>query len=627
MKIWWAAFVWAAVTFNPLASAQSFDVLYADSPQPKLAAPLQWVAVPRAQATQSGSGQTLIEPTQSFLNAPDAWTFADVTQRTQLPTSPTQDVWMRFTLAPADTPQTWYLRIPLINPVRVSLYTRDGQGAWQVQSAGNLVAPAQWPMRTRAPTFELKTSATEPLPFFIHFENQSAMAERPQMLSTVEYITGAYGVGAMLGLLAGALSLLTALCLMAYALTRKTVFLWLSAFILVMLFNQLTLSGFASWKMWPQSQVLHQNMPWATSFLAMATGVWLTALASYAQDIHRLIYRLMGTLALLSLLLAAATAVNVHVVSRESKNVLTAVIVLSVIACMVWLTLRGNRFNGYLLLGLIPIGLAALNRVAYNVGWLAHVEFAQLLGSLASTLGLLILFSALGWRSRDALFLSRRERALADYDVETGLLVSDKTKTRLPRLLLRGNRLNAGGGVILLRWVDAPLYTGLAANAQRGQILRQIGNLMRAAGRDMDSLIRHDDNHFLMLIEGPISRDALSGMASQIIAASLRGKEPSASAEAILALNLHIAIWQENIGTTTANNVMALLMRRLNVMGKTTQRRVQFIDSAVSDQVPDSTNQQRRRKRDVLNKINEIESEPRQSITLRDTSPRKQKQP
>ena len=619
MKAWWTAFVLAAATLGTFANAQSFDKLYDESAQPELAAPLQWVAIPKSGDLPADENP--LGGPAAFIDNPSRWSFKNTTSSTLIPTSTTHDVWMHFTLAPTTTPQTWYLRFPRVNPVKVSLHARDLQGNWQTQSAGNLVAPAQWPMRTRAPTFEVKTSSTLPLTFFMSFENQSPMAERLQMLSAFEYIMGAYGVGAMLGLLMGAFSLLTVLCLMAFALAWNTVFLWLAVFVASMLFNQLVLLGFAGWQLWPQSQHFNQNMPWVSSFFAMAAGTWLMARSSYAQDTHRWIYRTLAAIASLSLSMAAVTAIDMKTIPFSGKTAWTCFVVLSVVGAMVWLTLRGNRFNGWLLLGLIPIGLAGLNRLAYDAGWLAQLEITQIIGLLASALGLLVLFLALVWRSRAALFFSGRTQALADYDIETGLLVAEKAKTRLPRLLLRGHRTDSGSGVILLRWVDAVRYAGLSAGAQRSQILRQIGNLMRDAGRDIDSLIRHDENHFLILVEGPISRDALSEMASQILAASLRGADQLPSASACPAVNLHIAIWQETVGTTTANNVMALLMRRLNMMGKTTPRRVQFIDSAVSDQALGTTFEQRRRKQDVLNKIRAIEAAPIQPVTLRKPPP------
>ncbi len=139
---------------------------------------------------------------------------------------------------------------------------------------------------------------------------------------------------------------------------------------------------------------------------------------------------------------------------------------------------------------------------------------------------------------------------------------------------------------------------------------------MRAATRDIDSLIRHDENHFLSLLEGPISRDAMAAAASQIMAAALRGTNPKQPAGASLAVNLHIAMWHETMGSTSANNVMALLNRRLNSMSDTTQRRVQFVDTTAGDLLPRSNNERRRQKQEVLDKIRKVEVEATRTGTL-----------
>lgn len=517
---------------------------------------------------------------------------------------------MRFTLAPTETVNTWYLRIPRVNPIQVTLFTRDMQGVWQAQAAGNLIAPAKWPLRTRAPTFELKTSTSAQQTFFIKFENSSVMAEQPQMLSAIEYITGAYGVGAMLGMLAGMFTLLVAGAVVAFLLSRNAVFLSLATFVLAMLVSQLVLLGYAGWQLWPDSQYLNQNMPWATSFIALAAGAWLVAKASYAQDTHPWLYQMLKSCALITALLGIAVAIEPSLLTRGAKNLWAALIVVAGMGALGWLTWRGNRFNGWLLLGMMPIGLSALNRVMYNLGWLVHVEVAQMTGMLGAATGLMVLFLALIWRSRTSLLTGRRTQALADYDAQTGLLVADNAKTRLPRLLMRGSRLRSGSGVLLVRWTDAQRYASLVNSAQRSQILLEIGNLMRSAVRDIDSAIRLDDDHFLLLIEGPISRDALTAVTSKIMAAALRGTDPNHSGSASHAVNLHIAIWQEHGGTTSASNVMALLKRRLNSMGQHTQRRVQFIDSTAKDEPLASQRGRDRLKQEVLDKIKEIEGEP-----------------
>ncbi len=358
-------------------------------------------------------------------------------------------------------------------------------------------------------------------------------------------------------------------------------------------------------------------MPWAFAFVVLANATWFVARASYAQDTHPWIYRLLGGIALVCLAAGTATAVDIQAVPHSVKNVTASAVVVVVTGAMVWLTLRGNRFNGWQLLGTVPISFAALHCIAYNVGWLQHVELAQLMGMLSSALGLLMLLASLVWRSRGGVLSSGRAQAFADYDAETGLLAAEKRKSRLPRLLPRGSTLKSGSGVMLLRWVDAARYAGLAASAQRGQILRQVGILMRGTARDIDSLIRHDEDHFLMLVEGPISRDSLAAMASQIMAASLRGTDPALSAGASVPVHLHIAIWQETAATTSASNVMALLTRRLNIMSHNTPRRVQFIDSAVNDEPAESKRERDRRKHTVLDKIKEIEGEPTRIDSLR----------
>ena len=614
MKAFFIALLLLIGQCGPIAYAESFQGLHHDSPKPKLAAPLQWLAVPHA--SEFAASPALALPA-AFVNAPESFAFQDATPHTYLPTGPTQNVWMRFTLAPTATVDTWYLRIPRVNPVQITLFTLDARGAWLGQSAGNLVAPAQWPLRTRVPTFEIKTSTTKAQAYFVRFENQSIMAERLQMLSSVEYITGAFGLGAMIGVLGGIFILLAALSVAAYGLARNTVFLWLAVFAALILFNQLVLLGFAGWQMWPDSQHLNRNMPWSTSFLALASGTWLMAKASYAQDTHPRLHQLLAVAATLSLVAAAGAAVAVDFMPRSVKNVWTGLVVVLVLGTTAWLTLRGNRSNGWLLLGLAPIALAALNRVVYNLGWLAHVEAAQIVGMFLSATGLLLLFLALVWRSRAQLLSGRRAQVFSDYDPETGLLLAEKAQTRLPRLLLRGSRLASGSGVMLLRWVDDAAYATLLSRGQRDQILQQIGKLMRGAARDIDSLIRHDENHFLILVEGPVSRDALADMASRIMAAALRGTDPGQAAGTSPAVNLHIALWHATMGNTSANNVMALLKRRLNTMEKATPRRVQFIDSTAGEPSGSSAAERKRRKRALLDKITQVEGDTSELGPLR----------
>jgi hypothetical protein len=102
-----------------------------------------------------------------------------------------------------DKLQTWYIRLPGQVLYKVSLYARDAQGNWQVQSAGEAIAPANWNLRTRVPSFELQSHSESPQSYYLRFENRRPITERPMLLTPIEYIDGASRVGVVIGLMWG----------------------------------------------------------------------------------------------------------------------------------------------------------------------------------------------------------------------------------------------------------------------------------------------------------------------------------------------------------------------------------------------------------------------------------------
>ena len=290
--------------------AQVFDRLYADSAQITLARPLEWVAAPKG---------TVVTPDQ-FIALPDAWRFQPYTASTVLPTSDKQEVWVRFTLPITTNRQVWFVRMARASIVKASFFSQDAAGQWQPQFAGESIAPAQWALRTRSPSFEVQSSSRGEQTYYLRFEHRTAITERPMLITPIEYIDGSSRVGILIGLLGGMFGLLSVLCMAAYAVTRNTVFLWFASFVVALMFSQATLIGYSGWRIWPGSAHLNQVMGWVTGCLALATGAWFCANASYARESHIWIYRLLSALALGSLLLAILAAVNLDVLSREMRN-------------------------------------------------------------------------------------------------------------------------------------------------------------------------------------------------------------------------------------------------------------------------------------------------------------------
>ena len=577
--------------------AQVFDRLYPESAQITLSQPLEWVAVAKEAITSP----------DPFTAQPDAFRFQPYTATTMLPTSEKQVVWARFTLAVTPMRQVWFVRIPRASIVKISLFSQDASGRWQMQSAGESIAPAQWALRTRLPSFEVQSSSRSEQTYYLRFEHRTSITERPMLIAPIEYVDGSSRVGILIGLLGGMFGLLSILCVAAYAITRNTVFLWFGTFVVALMFSQATLIGFGGWRIWPNSVHLNQVMGWVTSCLALATGTWFAAQASYARDSHIWIYRLLRILAIGSLILAALAASNLDLLTREMRNTWVALVTVLVIASLAWMALRGQRWNALLLVGLLPIGLATMARLVYNLGWATQMEFAQTAGIFSAILGLLWLMLALAWRSRTSLLATELAAALDNYDATTGLVQERVARIRLPQMLLRATQLKLGCGVIMLRWVDYRQLMGSLSPEKQSAMLKQMGQVLSRVARDIDTAARFGDGVFLMLIEGPISRSSLASLCTQILTACIRLSDKFEMPDGF---KLHIAVWQANLVPCNDEEVLEALRTRLNHMSFGTKRLVQFVDAVTSDPGPEQQEEFNQRRDELIAKIDAIEASP-----------------
>lgn len=572
--------------------AQAFDRLYQNSPTVELAQPLEWMAVPKGSVSSPDA-----------FAAAGSGSFQPYTNSTILPTSDRQEVWARFALPVTATLQTWFIRFQDQRVFKLSLYSRTAQGGWGFQSAGLALAPANWALRTRVPTFELQSHRDQAQTYYLRFEHHQAITERPMLLTPIEYIDGASRVGVVIGLMWGMFSLLAILCLAAFCMARNKVFLWFGAVVVTLMLTQLILIGYGGWRIWPHSRHLNQVMGWVSSTLCLAAAAWFCARASYASSSHPRIHQLLVAITASNLIMACVMAVDLDFVPPDLRNLWQALAVIAIIASLVWMSLRGQAWNRLLLLGSAPIGLAALAQLSYNAGWLLNLESAQAMGVLSAMAGLLWIFLVLAWRSRAALFSNQRSAALATYDQASGLMLPRVVEVRLPQMLLRARRQKLACGVLMLHWLNPTASHDKLSADTSGTALSRIGEILRRAARDVDTVARHDKNQFLLLVPGPVSRNALSDAATKILADCIRASE---ELDDPAAFSLHIAIWHDMPHTQTAQQVIERLKTRLFGMSVGTKRQVQFVDSALeaeSTEMPDTS-----RREDLLAKINALET-------------------
>jgi hypothetical protein len=604
LRIWCLLLLWFS---SAAGHAQVFDRLYTSSPQPALSQPLEWVATPKG---------SVLTPDQ-FGSLPAAWRFQPYSETTVLPTSDNQEVWARFTVPVTTNRQVWFVRMAPTSIFKISFYSRDATGGWQVQSSGQSIAPAQWALRTRFPSFEVQSSSTGEQTYYMRFEHRLPITERPMLLTPIEYVDGSSRVGIVIGLLMGMFGLVCVLCVAAYAMARNTVFLWFAGFVVALMFSQLTLLGFVSWRIWPDSAHANQVMGWVSGCLALAAGAWFCARASYAWDSHIWIYRLLCTLAAASLLLALLALPNVQVFPRDMQNAWAALVTVVVMCSLAWMALRGQRWNASLLVGLMPIGLATTARLAYDQGWVQQLELAQTAGIFSAILGLLWLMLGLLWRNRTALMSTALAQALDNYDAGTGLVQERVVRIRLPQMLRRAAQLKIGCGAIQLRWVNhAQLMASVSTDKQQA-MRRQVGQILNGVTRDIDTAGCLGVGQFMILVEGLSSRSSLTSLSTQLSTAFIRASDRF---DLPNAFNFHIAIWQANVAPCTDQEVLEALETRLNQMSHGTKRTVQFVDTAAPDAGTEQQDGSKLRREELIAKIDAIEALPSLRATLSDNA-------
>ena len=594
----------------PQAQAQEFDRLYAKSIQPALSQPLQWVSA------NASAAPSLPE---AFIANPDVWAFKSYAPRTSLPTGNGRDAWAKFSFAPAQSPQSWIIRIPRVLIQRVSLYSLDANGSWHMETAGSRLAPASWNRTTRTPTFEVLTSSLEKT-YYLRFEHHSPMTERPELLSHLDFADGASRIGTLFGLMLGLFGFLILACFAAYAVARNAVFLSLAGFVFAVLLQHLVVMGFAGWRLWPASAHLNQAMLWAAPLFSAAAACWFFAQASYAKDNHKRIYQLLVGLATISGCLGLISLVAPNQLPREFLNAWLGGVLLNVGLSLLWLSWRGMRWNWWLVAGLLPLAGSAAARLLYNYGWLPHIEFAQAIGSLLTQLGLMVFFLALAWRGRDALLSAEVAKAVANNDPVTGLVHSRVAKIRMDQMLLRADRLKLGCGVIMLRWVSFSKLMASQSPEQQEVLLKQFGQVLVRVVRDIDTAAVLGDGYFLVLVEGPVNRSALASLSTQILTACIRLSEKFDISNAF---QMHIAIWQAELSPATPSEVIDALQSKLGQMSAGTKRSVQFVDSMNSASEPERNQEFGERRDELLAKINAIEASPSFQAPLMEVARRK----
>jgi two-component system, sensor histidine kinase LadS len=588
------------------AAAQDLARLSDDSPTLVLAAPLQWLAVAKG---------TVHNP-DVFHAAGKAPGFAAYTPSAVLPTSRQSDVWLRFALPITNTPEQWYLRIPHLSIERAVFYFQDNANRWMTLSAGEKVAMGQWPVPSNRVSFALQTRTDRVQTYYLKLEHETALVQRPELISANEYLDDSAQVGILVGLMFGLFSLLGVMAVLTAHSYRNLNFAWFALVVASLLLVQLVLIGYAGQRLWPHSPYLTHAMCWLSWLFFLAASTWFYAQASVSQDIFPKIHKTSIALTALLLCVSVVYAFMPHDFPRVVLNALTGLTIVWIAGSSAWMAWRSHQtWLWYLTTGMVPLALTLFTRIAYNVGWVRHIELAQFFSLLVACLGMLVIYRVLIASNRDAQIIEEREQASIDNDVSTGLPLARTVNVRLPLMMARSERFDGACGVLMVRWLDYASHMEPLTSTQRGAVLSHLGARLSKLCRPIDTVARLDDDHFVFLIEAPISHERLNALGTKILSTCMRPGRLRIDANIY---DVHVAVWTSSKGIMATAQVLESLRTRLNQMGNGTSRRVQFVDSALSSR-PGGTEVETeveteidntQRSKDIVRKINALEAIP-----------------
>lgn len=448
-----------------------------------------------------------------------AW--APTSTRQVHPLQPGAALWLRFTVGESDDSQRWWLEVPYPALDRITLYTSDGQGGWTARAAGDSIPVANWPVPHRHPVLPLALKPVGAQQFYAKVENAHSFGAPLVFTSERELLRQEQRTSLILGIYFGLAALSVVLALVIGLSLRDPAFTWYALTVTLIGLSQAALTGIAGLHLWPTMARWNDVSVAALPVAALAVLLmFLSALVSLPQRLLRL-HRLLTALSLLCLAVAALVLV-VDPGWRVRLMVPTGAAAIAVsVGVLTWAARRGDRHAGWLLVGMVPVGIGSALPLARAAG-LLPVGFWTTNGLLIGiSVEMPILLAVMAARVQDRFANISRIHGLARVDPATGLLNAHVFQVRLTRLIARSTRLKHEAMVLLVDIVNVDQIRRDFDRRAAEELPLRVASRLLAFAREIDTVARLSDHRFGILVEGPLSRDEAMATGAKVVARCL----------------------------------------------------------------------------------------------------------
>lgn len=455
-----------------------------------------------------------------------------------MPTGGPASMWYQLSLPAVTVPTSRVLTVPHPGMNRVELYRPGEAGTWHAEYSGDSIAVARWPLRYLHPAFEFVQQPGEARPSYLRVQHSHPINVRWTLWNTREFQESSKHWHLLLGAYLGLVALVILLCVANAWTWRDSIHSWYAAYVAVIGLAQLSLTGLTGEYFWP-------NNPWwndvASNVLPIA-GAALGHLFMRELVVER--GERWATHLMLAMAAAGATlALGFIFFGRDPFFAITGpyyigsfVIYLGV---ALWYAWRIPRVGLWILAGILALLAGALFPVLRNMQLVPMSFWTQYGAQIGAAVEIPLLLIALYLRSRERRDNQLRVGALSRVDPLTGAVNHRVMLDRLEHLLHHQQRDPETGVVLRVRIANIQEIRADYGLQVAQTALVHAGACITHVIREGDTVARHRDGDFVVILEGHFTRDQVSEIGQRLIA---RGLAPSDILPPGAVLQLKVAV-------------------------------------------------------------------------------------
>jgi two-component system, sensor histidine kinase LadS len=419
------------------------------------------------------------------------------------------------------------------------MFYRDRRGTWIRQQAGTTHPVFEWSVPGRLPTFALAIDDPGPVRYWVRVQDDRADLSAPATLLREEAVQSSREREQFLfGTYFGLAALIIIAALVNGLLYRDRGFLAFGLYSLLLATGQLGRSGVLAQHLWPEFPGWNGMTLALWPGAATASALWFVKVVIEPVRLSRALD--LGVWALIAALLAAV-ALDLVIVTPASMLLvlsLTGISLLAISSMLAWGLIDSREHHVRMLaLGFLPVLLMAIFPLSRALGLVPTSTLTRYGLYIAAVIELPLLFYALHRRLMARREAMLRAGALSRTDPLTGLPHRRGLVERLESSLAhaRGQKQHCALLGVRISNLDA-IAEEFGKEAAEKALVVAASHLRRTAV-DFDMAARVGAREYAVLLEAPVTPQALSSRAQQVVASGLRQVEQLPAA---LTLKFHV---------------------------------------------------------------------------------------